>query len=108
MCDIDMFYDKVMDMEDYFAYVNTDIDSYMMFERELYAAYAALYGLSISTIGDWFEDAEREFITSLDIDLYLMKRYDFWHEEELDYFYDKAVHEDQIIIECAGYWFHTK
>lgn len=108
MCDINKFYDKVMDMEDYFAYVNTDIDSFMMYEQELYAAYATHYDLSISTIGDWFEDAQREFITSLDIDLYLMKHYDFWHSEELDYFYEKAVHTDQIIFECAGYWFRTK
>lgn len=108
MCDINKFNEKVSALEDYLEYVNTDIDSLMAWEPDLYAAYAAHNDLPVETIKDWYEEAEDRFVSAWDIDLYIQKKYDVWGEEAIDYYYEKEVHRDGILYECGGYWFSTE
>ena len=105
MCDINKFYAKLTELDDYFEFVNTDIMSKLGCDIEVYAGYAAHNNLTVSTIKEWYEDAEDAFITMYNIDLYIETKYDVWKSDDLDYYYEKEVHRDGTLYECGGYWF---
>lgn len=105
MCVNNKFDEKLDSLNDYIGYVNTDIDRLMAFEPELYAAYAAHNDEVITDVKAWYEKAEKNFISSFGIDMYLGIKYDTWDEEALDHFFAQEVHEDGTLYECHGYWF---
>lgn len=105
MCDVNAVKAKLDELEDYLAYVNTDIDRLMKWEPDLYAAYAAHNDLPIGTIKEWYQDAEDEFVSAFEPDLYLQMKYGVWKAEDLDYFYEKEVHRDGTLYEAGSYWF---
>ena len=108
MCDINKVIQKEEELDTYLNYVVSDIINKMMFEPALYAAYAAHNELTISTIPKWYREAEEDFVTVYNIDLYLQKKYEVWKDEDIDYFYEKEVHKDGTLYECGGYWFKTE
>ena len=108
MCDINAVNQKISELEDYLEYVHTDIDRLMKWEPDLYAAYAAHHNLPVSTIKEWYEDAEDAFISTFGLDLYLSGKYEVHRDEDLDYYYEKEVYRDGTVYECGGYWFTTE
>ena len=107
MCDINKYKEKLSSLEDYLEIVNTDVDRLMQWEPELYAAYAAHNNLTVGTVKSWYESAEDNFVSAYGIELYLQHKYDVWKDDDIDYFYEKEVHEDGTLYECGGYWFKT-
>lgn len=108
MCDINKVYEKQDELEDYFEFVNTDVDRLLKWEPELYAAYAAHNNLAVSTIKEWYPQAEDNYVSAFSPDLYLQRKYGVWKDAALDYYYDKEVHQDGTLYECGGFWFTTE
>lgn len=109
MCDITQFKENVERLEDYLEHVNTDVDKLMAFEPELYAAYLTHNPrLGLEHIKSWYREAEEMYVSSLGVDVYLGMKYDVWKDEDIDYYYEKEVHRDGTLYECAGYWFKNE
>lgn len=106
MCDLTKYKENLDRLNDYLEYVNSDMDRLMAYEPELYAAYLTLRPeLVLEEVKEWYEEAEAMYISAHGIDLYLMKKYDVWRDEDLDYYYEKEVHRDGLVRECGSYWF---
>lgn len=108
MCDINAYKEKLSNLEDYLEFVNTDVDRLMQWEPELYAAYAAHNNLPVETVKSWYESAEDNFVSVYGVELYLQTKYGVWKDEDIDYFYEKEVHRDGTLYECAGFWFKAE
>lgn len=103
MCDMDKYQDNLERLLDYFEYVNAKFLDEMLWEEEMYAAYATAFGLDIYSISQWFSECEDNWIPF--VDDYLADKYEVWKESDLAYYYEKEVHREGILRECAGYWF---
>lgn len=108
MCDINKYHAKLVELQDYLEYVTTDIEDLLLWEPDLYAAYAAHNGLNVATIKEWYGDAEELFVNALSPEPYLMHKYDAVTAEEVDYYYEKEVFRDGTLYECGGYFFRTE
>lgn len=108
MCNVSAYTEYLERLETYLEFVNTDVDRLMAYEPELYAVYGTHNNLRIEEIKGWYQDAEALFVTVYDPYLYLQNKYDVWKDEDVDYFYEKEVHRDGILYECAGFWFVTE
>lgn len=107
MCNVSAYNENVDRLVDYLEHVNPEVDRLLEYEPELYAAFmtAVRPQLGVEHIKSWYKEAEELYISLYDIDLYLTLKYDVHWVEELDYYYEKEVHLDDLVRECAGYWF---
>lgn len=90
--------------DDYFSFVDTDIQTKLLFEDELYIGYGSHLGLLVEDIKFWYKDAEREHVGYLDG--YISHKYgdSYLSDEDIEHFIDKEI-ENGDLFESNGYWF---
>lgn len=105
MCNVTAYKEYLGRLEDYLAFVNTDVDRLMAWEPELYAAYGTHKGLAIEKVKEWYQDAEKMFISTSDPELYIASQYDTYRSgADLWELVDREIARG-MIYECGSYWF---
>lgn len=108
MCSVNSNEDYTQSFEDYFTYVNTDVYRKLLLNDEVYIAYGCFNSLPVSTIRDWYKDAERALIPGLTPEGYIAHKYGdhALTGDDVDYFIDQEI-EDGMLYENLGYWFRA-
>lgn len=108
MCDVTKNEQYEEKWNDYFSFVNTNVTKRMVFEDELYIAFGSYYNLPVEEIANWYADAEKELVSTVDARGYIAHKYADYNptEDDIDEYLEDEISEG-MVFENMGYWFRA-
>ena len=86
-------------------FINTICAQQLELGYDVYAAYAVLKNLDPTQVRCWAAECEEAYVGVWYPDTYIMKKYDVWKQEDIDYYVEKEQDYLGILVEIADYWF---